>query len=105
MAGAGHLVAADHHRLRMARGHRLGLGDRQPQGAVGRQLPLEGIFGHPGRDGRERQVQPLEQAAAIVARSSEKQLARAFLDFIKTPEGRSIFNHYGFAKPAPEKKP
>ena len=48
---------------------------------------------------------PLEQAAAIVARSSEKQLARAFLDFIKTPEGRSIFNHYGFAKPAPEKKP
>jgi molybdate transport system substrate-binding protein len=45
---------------------------------------------------------PLEQAAVIVARSKEKQLARAFLDYVKTPEGRAIFAHYGFAKPAPE---
>jgi molybdate transport system substrate-binding protein len=48
---------------------------------------------------------PLEQAAVIVARSSEMQLARGFLDFLKTPEGRSIFAHYGFAKPATGKQP
>ncbi len=48
---------------------------------------------------------PLEQAVVIVGRSREKQLAHAFLDYIETPEGRAIFAHYGFATPAPEKKP
>jgi molybdate transport system substrate-binding protein len=48
---------------------------------------------------------PLEQAVVIVARSSEKPLAHGFLDYIQTPEGRAIFAHYGFAMPAPEKKP
>lgn len=48
---------------------------------------------------------PLVQAVVIVDRSSEKQLAHAFLDYIKTPESRAIFAHYGFATPAAEKKP
>jgi molybdate transport system substrate-binding protein len=47
---------------------------------------------------------PIEQAVVIVGRSSEKQLAHAFLDYIETPEGRTIFAHYGFAAPAAEKK-
>lgn len=65
----------------------------------------------PGTQGRGRywvvpagSYPPLEQAAVIVARSKEKQLARAFLDYLKTPEGRAILTHYGFAKPAPENK-
>jgi molybdate transport system substrate-binding protein len=48
---------------------------------------------------------PIEQAAVIVGRSSEKKLARAFLDYLQTPEGRSIFRHYGFAVPKPGEKP
>ncbi len=48
---------------------------------------------------------PIDQAVVIVRRSSEKRLARAFLDFLATPEGRSIFHHYGFTVPTPGKKP
>lgn len=47
---------------------------------------------------------PLEQAAVIIGHSGEKKLAQAFLNFVETGEGRSILAHYGFAKPAPEKK-
>jgi len=47
---------------------------------------------------------PLEQAAVIVKGSSQKQLARAFLAYIETPEARSIFSRYGFALPS-EKRP
>jgi molybdate transport system substrate-binding protein len=48
---------------------------------------------------------PLEQAAVIVGRSGAKQLARGFLDFVATPEGRAILARFGFATPGPEKKP
>jgi molybdate transport system substrate-binding protein len=47
---------------------------------------------------------PIEQAVVIVARSHEKRLARAFLDYLHTAEGRSTLQHYGFAVPGPEKK-
>lgn len=40
---------------------------------------------------------PLDQAAVIVNRSSQKPLARAFLAFVKTPEGQAILSRYGFA--------
>lgn len=46
---------------------------------------------------------PIEQAAIIVHRSGHRQLARSFLDFLQTPEGRATFRHYGFT--VPEKKP
>ena len=46
---------------------------------------------------------PIEQAVAIVGRSREKSLARKFLNFIETKEGRAIFRRYGFA--TPEKQP
>ncbi|MDE3135124.1 MAG: molybdate ABC transporter substrate-binding protein [Acidobacteriota bacterium] len=48
---------------------------------------------------------PLEQAVVIVGRSREKQLAHAFLKYIKGPEGRAIFTKFGFAAPDAEKKP
>jgi molybdate transport system substrate-binding protein len=48
---------------------------------------------------------PLAQAVVIVGRSREKRLARAFLDYIGSPAGRSVFARYGFAAPAPEKRP
>ncbi|HVB34980.1 MAG TPA: molybdate ABC transporter substrate-binding protein [Patescibacteria group bacterium] len=46
---------------------------------------------------------PLDQAAVIVKRSGQKQLARAFLAYLETAEARSIFRRYGFAPP--EKTP
>jgi molybdate transport system substrate-binding protein len=52
-----------------------------------------------------RDYPPLEQAAVIVARSGEKQLAHAFLQYIEGPEGRAIFARYGFAAPEREEKP
>jgi molybdate transport system substrate-binding protein len=47
---------------------------------------------------------PLDQAAVIVNRSSEKELARAFLAYLKTPAARSILTQYGFAAPPEETK-
>jgi molybdate transport system substrate-binding protein len=46
---------------------------------------------------------PLDQAAVIVNNSRQKQLARAFLAYIQTPQAQSIFSRYGFARP--EKTP
>jgi molybdate transport system substrate-binding protein len=50
---------------------------------------------------------PLEQAAVILTSSKNKISASDFLAFVKSPEGREILSHYGFA-PAPnagERKP
>jgi molybdate transport system substrate-binding protein len=43
---------------------------------------------------------PLDQAAVIVKRSSEKPLARAFLAYLQTPEARAILSRFGFARPS-----
>jgi molybdate transport system substrate-binding protein len=42
---------------------------------------------------------PLDQAAAVVARSARPDLARAFLRFVTGPEGRAILARYGFVAP------
>ncbi len=40
---------------------------------------------------------PLEQAAVVISSSINKNAARSFLDFMKTPEAREILARYGFA--------
>jgi molybdate transport system substrate-binding protein len=44
---------------------------------------------------------PIEQAAGIVASSRRKAAARAFLEFIRTPEVVALLMSYGFEPPAP----
>jgi molybdate transport system substrate-binding protein len=39
---------------------------------------------------------PLEQAAAVVARSAEPELGRQFIEFVNGPTGRPIMQAYGF---------
>lgn len=45
---------------------------------------------------------PLEQAAILTRKGLENPLAKTYLDFLSTPEARTIFDHYGFR--LPEKK-
>jgi molybdate transport system substrate-binding protein len=47
---------------------------------------------------------PLAQAAVIVERSHEQKAARAFLQFLGTPEARGILQRYGFAEPGEKKR-
>jgi molybdate transport system substrate-binding protein len=42
----------------------------------------------------------IEQACVIMKSSKNKETARAFLDFIKTPAAVEVFRSYGFAVPA-----
>jgi molybdate transport system substrate-binding protein len=44
----------------------------------------------------------LEQAAAVVARSGEPELARRFIEFVNGPTGRPIMQRYGFVLPGEE---
>jgi molybdate transport system substrate-binding protein len=44
---------------------------------------------------------PLDQAAAVTARSRRPDLARAFLAFVTGPEGRPVMERYGFVVPRP----
>ena len=46
---------------------------------------------------------PLLQAAVVVHSSTHKAAAKAFLDYIKSNEGRSILSKYGFRTPASDK--
>jgi molybdate transport system substrate-binding protein len=41
----------------------------------------------------------LEQGAVIVKAAKEKKTARAFLDYVKRPEGAAVFKRYGFILP------
>lgn len=41
----------------------------------------------------------LEQGAVIVAGTKHQQAAKAFLDFLKGPEGRQVMASYGFVSP------
>ncbi len=43
---------------------------------------------------------PIEQACVILRSSQQKETARAFLNFIKTPAVADLFRTYGFAVPA-----
>lgn len=42
---------------------------------------------------------PILQGIGIVASSSDKNAARAFIDVLTSPEGRAILERYGFGKP------
>ena len=43
---------------------------------------------------------PIEQAAIIPTAATDKTLARAFLDYVRTPEAQAILHEYGFQPPA-----
>ena len=45
---------------------------------------------------------PLEQGAVLTKVGAGNPTARAYMDFLRTPEARAIFDHYGFR--LPEKK-
>ena len=45
---------------------------------------------------------PLEQAVVVTKQGAGNPLAKAYVDFLRTPEARVIFDHYGFR--LPEKK-
>jgi len=42
---------------------------------------------------------PIEQAAIIPTAATDKTLARAFLDYVRTPEAQAILRQYGFQPP------
>jgi molybdate transport system substrate-binding protein len=42
---------------------------------------------------------PLNQAVVILTRSKQKEAARKFLDFLRTPEATSLLRRYGFTLP------
>jgi molybdate transport system substrate-binding protein len=42
---------------------------------------------------------PLEQAVIVLKSSRNKEAARAFLDFVKSPAGRAVLEKYGFTIP------
>lgn len=42
---------------------------------------------------------PLEQGAVILTTSKNRQAARQFLDFLKSPQGQEIMRRYGFTLP------
>jgi len=44
---------------------------------------------------------PIEQGAAVIAKSAQKALAARFVDFLKTPEAVAILESYGFGVPRP----
>jgi molybdate transport system substrate-binding protein len=43
----------------------------------------------------------IEQSAVILKSSSNKQAASAFLEFLRTPAARAIFDRHGYSAPAP----
>jgi molybdate transport system substrate-binding protein len=45
---------------------------------------------------------PLQQSAVIIHSSTNKAAASAFLEFVKSDEGRNVLSKYGLTPPAPE---
>jgi molybdate transport system substrate-binding protein len=45
---------------------------------------------------------PLQQSAVIIHTSTNKTAAIAFLEFVKSDEGRNVLSEYGLAPPAPQ---
>jgi molybdate transport system substrate-binding protein len=48
---------------------------------------------------------PIEQAAVIIHSSPNKTTAKAFLEFVKSDEGRNILSRYGLTLPPRQEKP
>jgi molybdate transport system substrate-binding protein len=48
---------------------------------------------------------PIQQAAVIIRTSSHKAAANAFLEFVKSDEGRKLLSNYGFTPPQAQQKP
>jgi molybdate transport system substrate-binding protein len=48
---------------------------------------------------------PLEQGAIVLKSSSKKDVARSFLDFVKSPAGRSVLEKNGFVIPQESSAP
>lgn len=42
---------------------------------------------------------PLNQSMAVIARTKQEQLARKFIEYVNSPEGRKIMKKYGFVLP------
>ena len=42
---------------------------------------------------------PLDQGVLVISRSSHKAEAKAFIEYVKTPEGAAVLRKYGFALP------
>src|SRR6185503_19747354 len=42
---------------------------------------------------------PIEQAAVVLTSSRQRDLARRFIDYLKTPESARILQSFGFAVP------
>jgi molybdate transport system substrate-binding protein len=47
----------------------------------------------------ERLHQPIEQALAVIKASSKQEDARRFSDYVLSPEGQSLLEHYGYRRP------
>ena len=73
MRSRGHLVAADHQRLRVARGHRLRLGQCQAHRPIHGQLCGKRRLLHPGGFGLKGQPESSEQLTAVAGSGGEDQ--------------------------------
>lgn len=49
--------------------------------------------------------QPILQGVVIIHSSAHKAAAKAFLDFVKSDEGRNLLSNYGFTPPTAPQKP
>lgn len=71
-------------------------------GIIARSLALSPVMKSGKRyDISEWDVPPLDQAAVILKSAPNKQAASAFLEFLKTPAARTIFEGYGYSAPPP----
>ena len=43
--------------------------------------------------------EPINQALAVISSTTDEQGARAFIDFVNSPDGREIMKRYGFRLP------
>ena len=71
-------------------------------------LALSLALSPPMRDGRRWEIPanthpPIEQGAVILKSAKDKQGARAFLAFLRSPAARKILDSYGFTPPAADK--
>lgn len=48
--------------------------------------------------------EPLNQAIAVIHGTNQEKLARQFIQYLNSPEGRQILQKYGYAAPAEAKK-
>jgi uncharacterized protein len=73
MAGGGHLVTADDHRVRMPFGDFFGLGHGQTHSPVAGSLARDVLLAQPGTHGLEREAETLQEDAAVGRGRGEDQ--------------------------------